>query len=734
MIQTKSNFKGFVFTLDAIFALIVAVASISILMYVHFSSTLLYTAPAAEASSILQNLMQTTVYSASLGNVYASYLLNSWQGNTYTWPQFGHDQYHSSNNSYGPQTASLLYTFSAPYPIVPSVAVDQGVVAFGAGTYLYALNATTGAPLNTYPLINVGAVQVTPLIYKNEIIYTCPIGCIIAESISNSLLQLWSTELSTDVSTPLQIEDGYLVAGTSNSIYLLYPQNGTTAASVTVPAASTVQPPVYINGEFIVTTGKPGVQNYIYAYVLTGGTLTNVWSYPLKIAQTTQPVVNGSVIAVGSGSSLYTFNLDGTLIKQNVLPNAQIVGLASSTNNFYVETVNAIYRFSPSGSTIFSYPTITDNQNSTPSVSPPILYTLVSGTNYQGYNIQAGTNIWNVSLPYASAYTGYSAVALAYGNAYVVNGNTLYVFGTPEAQPSDSLLQTVTRMYLNNESAYSNLMLNKIYNSSNVGLFINGTYAPTLKTASFNGANSHINIGKINQETSNNPISFTVWFYTASLTSSYPMPFGDTINSPRDGYDLFISGPGSGSNGIVGAERFWGTAGCLSCGIGIGTPSPISMNTIYFATLTYDGSTFKFYLNGALVGSFATTNSITPDSIMSIGAASGYGYIWDGSISNVQIYNIALSSSQVAQLYQSGQYGMPVSMQNLIGWWPLEGDTNDYSGYNNVGIPTSVTFQSSNALPASLKNAFQISKATTPLSITSNGVNKLYNVSVVSWR
>ena len=152
MITTKSSFKGFVFTLDALFALIVAVASISILMYVHFSSTLLYTAPAAEASSLLQNLLQTSVYSASLGNVYASYLLNAWNGNSYSWPQFAGDQYHSSNTSYGPQAAYLLYTVAAANAITPVISVGSGVAAFASGNYLYVINATTGSMATLYPL------------------------------------------------------------------------------------------------------------------------------------------------------------------------------------------------------------------------------------------------------------------------------------------------------------------------------------------------------------------------------------------------------------------------------------------------------------------------------------------------------------------------------------------------------------------------------------------------------
>jgi hypothetical protein len=210
--------------------------------------------------------------------------------------------------------------------------------------------------------------------------------------------------------------------------------------------------------------------------------------------------------------------------------------------------------------------------------------------------------------------------------------------------------------------------------------------------AQFNGAGSNVNIGTINQEAGTNSISFAGWFYTSSFASSYPTVFGDTIASPRSGYDLYVGGPGSGSTGYVGAERFFG---CSSCATGILTANPISMNTWYFATVTYDGSAFRFYLNGVLVGSTANTNSITPDSIMTIGAASGTGYFWGGDITNFQIYNTSLSSNQVASLYAEGVGGVPTALSNLVGWWPLNGDSKDYSGNNNNGAPTSVVYSSS---------------------------------------
>ncbi len=66
-----------------------------------------------------------------------------------------------------------------------------------------------------------------------------------------------------------------------------------------------------------------------------------------------------------------------------------------------------------------------------------------------------------------------------------------------------------------------------------------------------------------------------------------------------------------------------------------------------------------------------------------------------GQIANIQIYNTSLSASEMQSLYAEGIGGAPIDLQNLAGWWPLNGNANDYSGNGNNGVPTSVIFTSS---------------------------------------
>ncbi len=56
-----------------------------------------------------------------------------------------------------------------------------------------------------------------------------------------------------------------------------------------------------------------------------------------------------------------------------------------------------------------------------------------------------------------------------------------------------------------------------------------------------------------------------------------------------------------------------------------------------------------------------------------------------GYIANVQLYNTSLSANEILALYQEGIGGTPIKLQNIVGWWPLNGNIQDYSGNNNNG-------------------------------------------------
>ena len=65
-------------------------------------------------------------------------------------------------------------------------------------------------------------------------------------------------------------------------------------------------------------------------------------------------------------------------------------------------------------------------------------------------------------------------------------------------------------------------------------------------------------------------------------------------------------------------------------------------------------------------------------------------------MANLQIYDTSLSSAEILAPYQEGIDGAPIRPQNIVGWWPLNGNAQDYSGNNNNNgqIGSGVTFTS----------------------------------------
>ena len=121
-----------------------------------------------------------------------------------------------------------------------------------------------------------------------------------------------------------------------------------------------------------------------------------------------------------------------------------------------------------------------------------------------------------------------------------------------------------------------------------------------------------------------------------------------------------------------------------------------STNTWYFIAIEYSGGVTTgatLYVNGVAYSVTQQTGAHSVIGMTSIGGPYGSVY-FPGFISNIQTYNTTLDSDSITKLYQEGIGGAPVKLQNLVGWWPLNGDTNDYSGKNNNGVQNFLTFAS----------------------------------------
>ncbi len=198
--------------------------------------------------------------------------------------------------------------------------------------------------------------------------------------------------------------------------------------------------------------------------------------------------------------------------------------------------------------------------------------------------------------------------------------------------------------------------------------------------AQFNGAD-YINMGNVDDITGTQ-ISIFIWNYPFAGQYSYPTQVS------RSDYQLGSNETGTGTFEI----RFCMLSACPSTT----PPNTISSNTWSQVGITYNGSIVTFYINGHSAGSVSASGSLLPvPSNLTIGIARNLLNPFSGQISNVQIYNTSFSPSAVNTLYTEGIGGTPIDLQHLVGWWPLNGNSNDYSGNGNNGVPTNVIFTSS---------------------------------------
>jgi hypothetical protein len=118
----------------------------------------------------------------------------------------------------------------------------------------------------------------------------------------------------------------------------------------------------------------------------------------------------------------------------------------------------------------------------------------------------------------------------------------------------------------------------------------------------------------------------------------------------------------------------------------------VPLGTWVHIVMTYSTTTGNLitYYNGAWHDTVAWSGTLTTTGGTMYIGTSGF----DGGISNIQIYNTALSPAQIASLYAEGMGGAPIPSAGVVGWWPLNGNANDYSGYGDNGAATSVMYES----------------------------------------
>ncbi|MCL5262305.1 MAG: LamG domain-containing protein [Candidatus Marsarchaeota archaeon] len=430
---------------------------------------------------------------------------------------------------------------------------------------------------------------------------------------------------------------------------------------------------------------------------ITNGTLSVVQSgaFTIMASYTAMLTVNQSgttsdypidaVANVSTGSRPYLLGAEQgiyeTLVPGTSSPNATLVG------NMYAKAGSTSPYMFAYGTVVY-YPgepncgTIASGYKS----SSYILATPNAADISQSVCGMAGlvTNITNSSTPIVP-YLLYKNASIM---SYLQNSPSLLLDGQGLALLNTTPLQQAVQYGYAYASPYMPTYLqraqNSLFSSSPNGFY---TFSPlNVKVTQFNGASSYISTGYAVTK-SNATWTLEAWMDPANLNQlGIVVENGWDNNVVGNGYGFGVGNGGGGAGSQL--QGLFSGVSWLSTGYAFP-----SANTWYDVVMTRNQSGItSFYVNGVKIPFTTSLTPKTPNDTY-IGSDTGVRY-FDGSIADVQIYNTTLSPSEISTLYREGISGGPIGDAKLVGWWPLNGNANDYSGNGNNGVATNVIYTS----------------------------------------
>lgn len=258
-----------------------------------------------------------------------------------------------------------------------------------------------------------------------------------------------------------------------------------------------------------------------------------------------------------------------------------------------------------------------------------------------------------------------------------------------------SILIVLSSMSVNNNNSYTSIPYTSttytptLYKNYSYPIFVNSPSGTNQIVAQFNGQNSGImfNSAPLNQKTN---WTWSGWVYAQNYNYIY------SEGNPSVTLAIYFTKGGALQVGIWNTNYpgYWmdPTTNNNTFNLGKWYYIDISLN---------NGGTgsgvIRFYANGQLIlktsGQMEDSNAYY--NMLGNGYQNGISTPFEGYISDIQIYNSTLSLNEIQTLYQEGIEGVPIDRYNLIGWWPLNGNIQQYhytnSSYENNNTYTTTT-------------------------------------------
>jgi hypothetical protein len=774
--------KAIVFTLDAIFALLIAASGIALLVYFVYAPQLSFAVQYTSASNLVSNLEATALSSLSQQPLVQS-MIRQGSASNQTWDMRLKNEYNNAGNPAGPQSLTLAYTVNAVGLINNgTIVADYGNVYFAAGNEIYAANATTGnilwtsyAPPNGIYYSSAGyqPAVTDQLVYGGMLIYAT-VANLTALNARNGAVEwsvglLWPTGVGpvsepnvNDYPTLLSILNGKLLVGTyghdvgpfinGHALYAVYPNNGTTIG-ISGSATSWIGYVANAGGDIVgaqagqaLPKSNPSVSLYtpIYNSTYAAGT---IWS--VDMAQDPSGISTyGNIIAVGDGTDVYLLSLGGNILTFGTVGGAA-TGVSIYKGGIVAQSGSSIFDYNQTGNVLWSsymdpYSYGGTPYNRTPVMSSQDAYALWGISNLTAQNLTTGAVSASVLMPYGQGqniYLNYlhsqvsSSVypsslpnlgslnpymALAYGMLFVSEGSHLMAFGSCPANLGDSVLAAAATLYMNGQGSCAQYLLGTLGGNSNYTIIANNR--PLMYATLF--SNSYLVAPTVQPQWTSCNFTLSAWSYDLG------MPGG--VRGGVASYFSMVPGNWLDIESDDGNVRFEARS---SKGTAQWSENGNFIDNWTFTAITVTQGIPTAYINN--------NNYPTPvqQNVGCMGLDTGIIGAWDtyfnGNVVNVQLYNSSLTQGQIGILYREGISGQPLSRQHLLQWLPLEGNTNNYAQQYSAAFPVGnvmavkVSYNSSASL-----NAYSISAQSAPTAILNytTGTWKGYSIGAYSWR
>lgn len=255
----------------------------------------------------------------------------------------------------------------------------------------------------------------------------------------------------------------------------------------------------------------------------------------------------------------------------------------------------------------------------------------------------------------------------------------LFPFGRSEGMQSGNYIIEKDSINFSgtDESASANYKL-----SDTMGEVGTGEMRERCSSLDFDGAGDYADMGNGSSLNITSAITISAWIKPGVIQEQY-------IVAKYPGDDVL-----SGYNLLIADNELYFRLGDGALRHQLNLTGGLSAGSWYHIAATWDGSTMLLYKDGSQISgstSFVGTMGTNSNNV-AVGSRAGSSYYWNGSIDDVRIYNRALSSTEVSDLYN----GISVNSTGLAGYWNLnEGSgtvANDLSGNGNNGTIYDATY------------------------------------------